>query len=148
MRWLRARWLGVSLLVCPAACSNPNDPGPVPAGYSGEWSGTTAQGTPVAFSVSADQVTSFTLAFHFSAACSGSVTISGPAPIALQEPPGPPPFDQPGFAMSRTQGNFEWGVAAAGAFSRDRRSATGEFRLLTYPGCGAVMSGTWTAQRR
>lgn len=148
MRSIRARWLGMLLLVCAIACSGPTEPEPVPAGYAGEWTGTTMQGTPVSFSVSGDQVTMFTLAFNFSPACAATVTIPGPARIVTQEPPGPPPFDQPGFAMSRTQGNFEWGIAAFGAFSRDRRSVAGEFRLLTYPGCDTVMSGTWTAQRR
>ena len=148
MRVIRATWLGLLLLVCPAACSNPTGPEPVPAGYAGEWAGTTAQGTPVSFSVSDEQVTSFTLAFNFSSTCSGTETIPGPAPIRMQVPPGPPPFDQPGFAMSKVHGNFEWGVAAAGPFSPDRRSASGEFRLVDYPGCNNVMAGTWTAKRR
>ena len=148
MRLIRVRWLGVSLLGCLAACSSPTAPDPVPAGYAGEWAGTTGQGTPVSFSVSGDQVTSFTLSFSLSSSCSGTETILRPAPIVMQVPPGPPPFDQPGFATSKTQGNFEWGVAVAGHFSRDRRSASGEFRLLDYPGCGNVMAGTWSARRR
>lgn len=134
------------LLVCPAACSSPTEP--LPPGYAGEWAGTTAQGTPVSFSVDGDDVTSFNLVFRFSATCSGTVTIPGPTPIVMQSPPGPPPFDQPGFAMGHAPANLEWGIALFGAFSRDRRSVSGEFKVVAYPGCDNVMTGTWSARRR
>ena len=148
MRPIRVRWLGVLLMGCLAACSSPTAPDPVPAGYAGEWAGTTGQGTPVSFSVSGDQVTSFTLTFSFSAGCSGTVTFPGPVAIVMQVPPGPPPFDQPGFGVGTRDEDWTWGAALYGAFSRDRRAASGEFRLLDYPGCGNVMSGTWSARRR
>jgi hypothetical protein len=151
MHSMRARWLGLLLLAGSAACSSPTEPALVPAGYAGEWAGTTGQGTPVTFSVSGDQVTSFTLAFRFSFECSGTVTLPGPRAIVMQVPPGPPPYDQPGFVVGvvGTQAeNSEWGVAVAGHFSPDRRSASGEFKLVQYPGCDTVMSGTWTTQRR
>lgn len=134
------------LFVCPSACSSPTEP--LPPGYAGEWAGTTAQGTPVSFSVVGDQVTSFTLVFNLSSTCSGTVAIPGPAPIVLQSPPGPPPFDQPGFVISRVEGNFIWGAAAAGAFSPDRRAASGDFQLIDYPGCDKVVVGKWNAKRR
>jgi hypothetical protein len=135
------------LVVCAAACSNPT--APVPVGYDGEWVGITAHGTPVSFSVSENQVTSFTLAFNFSPACSGTETIPGPAAIVMRDPPGPPPHDQPGFAMSKTnQGPIiEWAVLAAGPFAPDRRSASGQFQLVQYPGCG-TLNLTWSAGRR
>jgi hypothetical protein len=146
MRSIRVRWLGVLLVLCPAACSSPTRPEPVPAGYAGEWTGTTAQGTPVSLSVDGEQVSSFALAFNFSPACSGSVTLPGPVQIVMQVPPGPPPFDQPGFAMG-LNGNGGWGVAVYGAFSQDRRSVSGQFQLVLYPGCG-TLNGTWSARRR
>jgi hypothetical protein len=40
----------------------------------------------------------------------------------------------------------EWGVAVYGVFSPDRRSASGEFVLVHYPGCDTVMGGTWKRQ--
>ncbi len=138
-----ARWLGVLLLVCPAACSSPTEPAPM--GYNGEWAGTTAQGTPVTFTVSNDQVSAFTLAFNFSSTCSGTETIPGSVAIVTQVPPGPPPFDQPGFAMGKNGGS--WGIAASGAFSPDRRSASGEFQLVRYPNCG-TLNLRWSAKRR
>jgi hypothetical protein len=76
MRSIRAGWLVVWLLACATACSSPTAPEPVPAGYAGEWVGTTGQGTPVSFSVSGDQVMSFTLSFNFSPTCSGTETRS------------------------------------------------------------------------
>jgi hypothetical protein len=90
-------------------------------------------GAPVSFSVSGEQVTSFALAFNFSSACSGSVTSPGPAPIRMQVPPGPPPFDQPGFAMGWPQAPSEWGIALYGAFSRDRLSVSGSSRWSDIP---------------
>jgi hypothetical protein len=121
------------LLVCPAACSSPTEPDPIPAGYAGEWAGTTGQGTPVSLSVSGDQVTSFILAFNFSSTCSGSVTIPGPVPIRMQVQPGPPPFEQPGFGVGWPQLPSEWGVVVNGHFSPDRRSASGQFTLHDIP---------------
>lgn len=145
MQSIRARWLSLWLVVCSAACSSPLAPAPV--GYDGEWVGTTAHGTPVSFVVSGNNVTSFTLAFNFSPTCSGTETVLGPAEIALQDPPGQPPFDQPGFGMSETGGNSEWGIALYGAFSPDRRSVAGEFQLVLYPGCG-TLNLVWSARRR
>jgi hypothetical protein len=147
MRPARARWLGVLLLVYAASCASPTEPKPAPAGYAGQWTGTTAQHTPVSFSVAGDEVTSFNLAFSLSSTCSGSVTLPGPVQIVMQVPPGPPPFDQPGFAMG-LNANGEWGAAVAGGFSADRGSASGEFKLVQYPGCDVVTGGTWTVRRR
>ena len=58
------------------ACTSPTTaPPPVPAGYVGEWTGTTQQGTPFRFSVSAvDEVTAITLTYNVSATCSGTIT--------------------------------------------------------------------------
>jgi hypothetical protein len=143
MRSTRARWLGAWFVVCAAACSSPTEPAPV--GYNGEWAGTTAHDTPVTFTVSNDQVSAFTLAFNFSSTCSGTETIPGPVAIVTQVPPGPPPFDQPGFAMGKNAG--DWGIAAAGAFSPDRRSVSGQFQLVFYPNCG-TLNLRWSAKRR
>jgi hypothetical protein len=49
---------------------------PTPVGYAGQWTGTTAQGRPIAFTVSADEkVTSITVGYSFNG-CSGSQTFS------------------------------------------------------------------------
>lgn len=131
------------------ACTSPTAPAPVPAGYAGEWTGTTEHGTPIRFSVSAaDEVTSFTVTYNFSATCSGTLTYADLAvPIRKQEPPGPPPFDQPGFAFGPVSDDRESATAIAGHFFADRRSASGQFLLVGYVGCEPVR-GTWDARRR
>jgi hypothetical protein len=123
--------------------------GPSPLGYAGEWMGTTSQGTPIRFSVSAaDTVTSFTLAYNFSADCSGTLTYTQLAlAIHTLNPPGPPPYDQPGFGYSTSSDDGASGTLIAGHFSPDRRSATGQFSLVYYGACGTVV-GRWNATRR
>jgi hypothetical protein len=146
---IMARRLGVLLLVCLTACSSPTAPEPVPVGYAGEWTGNTEQGTPVSFSVYGEEVTSFTLAFNFSSTCSGSVTSPSPMAIHTLDPPNPPPLSQePGFGMGWPKAPSEWGVAVYGVFSPDRRSASGEFLMVRYPGCDIVMGVKWSARRR
>jgi hypothetical protein len=122
---------------------------PTPVGYKGEWDGTTMQGTPVHFSVSAsDNVTSFTLRYNFTADCSGTLTVTDlTAPIHTLDPPAAPPYDQPGFGFSTRSNNGASGTLIAGVFSSDRRSAFGQFALLDYGSCGSVF-GSWTATRR
>ena len=125
-------------------------PVPVPAGYAGEWTGTTQHGTPIRLSVSAaDEVTSITLTYNVSATCSGTLTYTNLAvPIRKQEPPGPPPFDQPGFAFGRMSDDRVSATAINGVFSAERRSASGQFVLVGYNGCGPSVLGTWDARRR
>lgn len=149
MRFQEARRLVITLgvVICaPVACKSATAPTPV--GYAGEWTGTTAQGTLVRFGVSAaDHVTSFTLTYNFSATCSGTLTYTDlAAAIHTLDPPGPPPFDQPGFGFSTTDGTS--GTVIAGHFSPDRRSASGQFSLIRHGACGDVVVGPWSASRR
>jgi hypothetical protein len=144
-----ARRLAISIVIvicAHIACDSGT--GPSPLGYAGEWTGTTSQGTPMRFSVSAaDSVTSFTLAYNFSADCSGRLTYTDLAlPIHTLNPPGPPPFDQPGFGYS-TNDDGARGTLIAGHFSPDRRSASGQFSLVHYGACDTVV-GMWNATRR
>ena len=131
------------------ACGSPTAPAPVPVGYAGEWTGTTQHGTPVRVSVSAaDEVTSVTITYNFSVACSGTLTYTDVAvPIRKLDPPGPPPFDQPGFAFGRTSDDRISATAISGVFSADRRSVSGQFVLVGYSDCGPVI-GRWEALRR
>ena len=120
---------------------------PLPPGYVGEWTGTTSHGTAFRFSVSeADTVTSIMLTYNVSAGCSGTLTYTNlTLPIHTLEPPGPPPFDQPGFGFAE---NNVTGTLIAGVFSPDRRSASGQFALVKYSGCGDGAFGTWAATRQ
>ena len=116
---------------------------------SGRVDGNDLEGTPIQFSVSAaDTVTSFILAYNFSADCSGTLTYTDLAlPIHTLNPPGPPPFDQPGFGYSTSSDDGARGTLIAGHFSPDRRSASGQFSLVHYGACDTVV-GRWNATRR
>ena len=150
MPWREARRLAISIgtVICVhVGCNNATAPTPLPTGYAGEWTGTTLQGTPVQFTVAADSVTSFILTYNFSADCSGTLTNTNLAvPIRKQDPPGPPPFDQPGFAFGTN--NVTSASAINGHFSPDRRSAAGQFVLVKYGACGPTVLSTWSATRR
>src|SRR5262245_15783209 len=138
--------LSILVLVFAQAACGHDSMEPTPVGYAGEWSGTTAQGTPVRFSVSGNAVTSISIAYNFSPACTGTLNYTGlAAEIHTLDPPGPPPFDQPGFGYSTTDG--AQGTLIAGHFSADRRSASGQFTLVHYGACETVVS-SWTATRR
>lgn len=130
------------------ACESPT--APVPVGYAGEWTGTTQHGTPIRFSVSAaDEVTSFTVTYNFSVTCSGTLTYTDLAvPVRKLEPPGPPPFDQPGFAFGRMSDDRMSATAINGVFSADRRSASGQLVLVGSSDCGPSVLATWDARRR
>ena len=140
--------LAVLVACASIACGGDNGVSPVPAGYAGEWVGTTTQGTAIRFSVSAaDTVTSITLTYNFSAGCSGTLTYTNLAvAIHTLDPPGPPPFDQPGFGHSVN--NVTTGTLIAGHFSPDRRSASGQFTLVQFSGCDGVVVGSWNVTRR
>ena len=139
----RALWL---LLLVAAHIACHNDLEPAPAGYAGEWVGATTQGTPMRFSVSGNVVTSMSITYNFAPACTGTLSYTNlAAEIHTLDPPGPPPFDQPGFGYSTTDGMQ--GTLIAGHFSADRRSASGQFTLVHYGACDTVVS-SWTADRR
>ena len=139
-----------AVLACAAiACgSGDNGVSPLPPGYAGEWVGTTSEGTAFRFAVAeGDTVTSITLTYNFSAGCSGTLTYTNLAvPIHTLEPPGPPPFDQPGFGYGVN--TIQTGTLIAGVFSPDRRSASGRFTFVQFSGCDSVVAGSWTATRR
>ena len=149
-RLVIAASLAISAQVACTSPTSPTAPPPVPAGYVGDWTGTTQHGTPIRFSVSAaNEVTFITLTYNLSATCSGTMTYADlSVPIRYQEPPGPPPFDQPGFAFGRLSDDMATGTAIAGHFSADRRLASGQFILSGHSGCVSGFIGTWDARRR
>ena len=140
------------MVVCAHMACGGADTGvsPLPPGYAGEWTGTTPTGTSIRFSVSAaDTVSSITLTYNFSAGCAGTLVYTNLAlSIHTLDPPGPPPYDQPGFGHSSTGEGGATGTLIAGAFSPDRRSASGQFTLVNYTGCDKVVLGEWSATRR
>lgn len=129
------------------ACGHSMSPSPLPSatGYTGEWSGTTRQNQAIEFSVSADQqVTSVTVGWNFSG-CSEMGTSSAKSfPITTPQPPGPPPWDNPGFVYGGvTPDGSVWLVT--GAFT-STQSATGTVEVVRVPGCGNTIAN-WDATR-
>jgi hypothetical protein len=150
---MRAARLGVLLALglYGAGCSTPNDPSG--ASYAGEWSGTTAQGKAISFTIStAETVTAITLGHEFNG-CTGSQTFSslniGIAPN-VQCIPGPcSPSVTSYRAFGYSTGNSSEGPATSlnGLFqSTVRAEGTASFR--EYPGCGSAIGVPWTATRR
>lgn len=150
MRGGRYLTILAAVLACGHIACGSGDSGvsPLPPGYVGDWIGTTSHGTSFRFSVSeADTVSSITLTYNVSTGCSGTLSYTNLAVVIRSlEPPGPPPFDQPGFGFA--ENTVVTGTMIAGHFSPDRRSASGQFNLVKYSGCDDVVFGTWTATRR
>ena len=141
----------VALALGATGCNGPTDPSG--AGYAGEWSGTTAQGKPISFTISGSEtVTAITLGHEFNG-CSGAQTFSslnlGIAPN-VQCIPGPcPPSVTSYRAFGYLTGDRLEGPSTDinGLFlSTVRAEGTVNFRL--YPGCGSAIGVAWTATKR
>lgn len=134
-----------------AACSSPAVPSP--AGYAGSWSGTTAQGMPISFTISAEEaVTTLTVGHAFNG-CSASQTFSSLslriAPM-VSCIPGPCPASVTSFrSFDYAAGNSfsEPSIDVHGLFPSAAR-AEGTVNFRNYPGCGTAIGVSWTATRR
>jgi hypothetical protein len=132
------------------ACNNGGVTSPITSGssYTGEWSGTTSQGVPISFSVSADQtVTSITVGFRFNG-CSGSNTFSN---LSLQIgqspfPPRQPTPTDPGFGFGSGPPEGADYTQVLGTFTSSQTS-TGSLSLLNFTNCGNALA-TWNATKR
>lgn len=118
----------------------------------GEWSGTTSQGAPIAFSVSAEgeAVTTISLGYEFNG-CSGSLEFS-----ELNISTAPDVMCFPGPCSNRmlssrrfahTEGSFVGGPSTQinGLFL-PRGQARGQAIFRDYPGCGTA-TVEWSARR-
>jgi hypothetical protein len=125
---------------------------PTPAGLAGQWTGTTSQGTPIAFTISPDQkVTSINLGYNFNG-CSGSHTFSS---LALETVPDvtciPGPCS-PGISSFRrfhyATGSIDGPMTSINGIFPSGVRAEGSVGFMNYPGCGSVLGVGWTATRR
>jgi hypothetical protein len=139
-----------ALCAVAAACHSPTAATP---GYAGEWAGTTAQGRPIAFTISpGEAVTSITVGHDFNG-CSGAQTFSdlslnivpnvqcipGPCPASLQS--------YRGFGY--TSGNpFQGPSTDVNAVFFSVTSAQGSINFRSFPGCGSAIGVAWSATRR
>jgi len=149
--WCAALWC-----VLASACSSPILPLPLagaPSLSAGEWSGTTSQGTPLTFVVSAnEQVTTITLGYDFNG-CAGSHTFSDlsvPTAPNLTCIPGP----CSGVLNSYRAFSYSAGSAPGGPVTQinglflPRNEAKGQVTFHNYAGCGDVVTAEWAATRR
>lgn len=140
-----------------SACAHPLLPPALPmSGTSslsaGQWQGTTAQGVPIAFSVSREEkVTSITLGYDFND-CLGTrrfLELSVPTAPDVHCIPGPCPRTATSYrAFSHSEG-----TPGAGPYTQvngvflPRGQARGQAVFSDYPQCGSA-TVEWTATRR
>ena len=139
-----AFWL-VAIAVCAfVGCDHASATAPS-TGYAGEWSGTTSQNQPIAFTVSTDQrVVSISISYDFSG-CSGTETFANLSlTIAKLDPPGTPPYDNPGFGYAGQPGDGS-GTVLLGAFTSNQ-TATGMVTFVSFPNCKAS-GAMWNATK-
>jgi hypothetical protein len=120
---------------------------------TGEWSGTTSQGMPIAFTVAADEtVTAITVGYSFND-CAGSDTfldLSVPTAPELTCIPGPcrgVEASYRAFSYSQTPSKNGLTTTVTGVFLPGNR-AQGLAHFLDYGACGSARSVEWTATRR
>lgn len=124
---------------------------PSPASLDGQWSGTTSQGAPFAFTVSTDQkVTAIIVGYNFNG-CSGQQTYSG---LNLDTTPNvtciPAPCSST-IASYRAFGYSDRSIEGPsttvnGLFTSPKK-AEGQVAFRDYPGCGSAPGIAWTATR-
>jgi hypothetical protein len=144
-----------ALLLCAAlgACGSEDRlTSPSASPLRGQWIGTTAQGTPITFTVSADEkVTAITLGYAFNG-CSGSHTFdnlnldTAPTVICIPGPCSPAVSSYRAFNYS-TRSSDGPSTTVNGLFP-SANTAEGAVAFRDYPGCGTALSVAWTAARR
>jgi hypothetical protein len=147
------RWIGTFVAVLASGCGNgPTSPSPSSLSV-GQWSGATAQGTPITFSVSTDEIlTMIAVGYNFNG-CAGTQTFSN-----LNVPTAPDVTCIPGpcsgsigtyraFAYSSGSRGTGPNTSFNGLFLPGGR-AQGLVSFTDYPGCGTAAGVEWTATRR
>ena len=141
----------IALCALLSACGNPS--GPSKADYEGQWSGMTAQGKAVTFTISSDEtVTTLTVGHEFNG-CSGTQTFpSLNVSIAPQVQCIPAPCSNQLLsyrAFNYSTGNPVEGPATTvnAVFMSDER-VEGLVSFREFSGCGSAMGVTWSATKR
>jgi hypothetical protein len=135
-----------------SGCGNPSSPSGSDT-YAGQWTGTTAQGKTVSFTISGDEkVTTITLGHEFNG-CSGSQTFPS-LDIAIAPRveciPAPCPGTLTSYrAFGYTSGNPVAGPSTSlnGVFTSSER-VEGTVNFHDFPGCGSAIGVMWSATRR
>jgi hypothetical protein len=149
MKPVRPRASVIALCLLAGACSGPT----APASYAGQWTGTTAQGTAIAFTISPDdEVTTISLGYDFNG-CAGSQTFSSlnlSIVPSVQCIPGPCPASLSSYrSFGYSSGNPITGPSTdISAVFSSSASAQGQVNLRNYPACGSAIGVPWSATRR
>jgi len=119
----------------------------------GQWTGTTAQGTPIGFTVSADQkVTAITVGYRFGG-CAGTETVASlsletaPNVICVPGPCPPSLSSYRAFNYSNAR-TLEGPSLSINALFLTTASAEGQAGFRDYPGCGSATGVSWTAAKQ
>lgn len=154
--WTRTKavlWVGPLAAVLASACSS-SPMSPSASSLSvGEWSGTTAQGAPIAFTVPSGEVLrKITVGYTFNG-CSGVQTF-----VDLNVPTAPNVTCIPGPCSGTTSNyralTYSSGPAGTGPSTTINGiflpggQAQGLVSFRDYPGCGTAAGVEWTATRR
>ena len=141
----------IALCALLSACGTPS--GPSKADYEGQWTGTTAQGKTVTFTISSDEtVTTLTVGHEFNG-CSGTQIFSSlNVSIAPQVQCIPAPCSNQ--LLSYRAFNYSVGNSLDGPgtslnavfLSADR--AEGLIHFRNFPGCGNALSVPFSATKR
>jgi hypothetical protein len=113
--------------------------------YAGDWMGTTTQGRPIMFSVSADQkVTAINVGYSFNG-CTGTRIFSNLA-LDIGNPPNPATSLGPGFGYGSPAPDSPNYTQIYGSFTSST-TATGSVVFGAYTDCGNS-GAVWTAAKR
>ena len=134
------------------ACGDDGPTKPSARIQPGQWTGTTAQGRPISFTVSGDEkVTEISIGYNFNG-CSGSHTFpnlnldTAPTVICI---PGPCSSAIESYRAlhyaSGAPGTSS--TAIHGVFLQSTR-AEGQANFVDYPGCNSAIGVAWSAVRR
>ena len=144
----------IALCALVSACGSDGSPtGPSgSASYRGEWIGTTAQGAPMSFTISADEkVTSITIGHNFNS-CAGSQTFSN---LSLDTIPNVTCIPAPCPTVVSGYRQFSYVSGTPGSQSTSINglfpstvTAQGLVHFNQFPVCGTALSVSWTAVRR
>ena len=143
----------VSCAVISACGSGGTNPAtPSGTSYEGQWSGTTAQGEPIALTISSDQkVTAITVGYRFNG-CAGMQAFSNLSIDTVPNVtciPGPcSPLLSSFRAFGYSAGSSDAGVTIINGRFPSASQAEGVAGFTNYPGCGTVLGVGWTATRR
>lgn len=125
---------------------------PSPSSLDGQWTGTTSQGTPISFTVSADQkVTAITVGYDFNG-CSGVQRFSNlnleTAPNVTCIPGPCPPSVTSYRAFNYVTGPIEGPSTGVNCLFTASNRAEGQVGFRDYPGCGSATGVAWIATKQ